>query len=144
MIKKEKHIDAPAIGCKVGQAYQIMVRQLAQALEKAGLDITVGEYLILRAVYSCDGLQQCEIADRVGKDKAAVCRTISVMEKKGLLSTMPVSHKCLKVFLTPKSLSMEAAICEVASRRHKALSELITPERLELFSEILDKIINSK
>lgn len=144
MKKTDIHIGSPALGCKVGQAYQIMLSQLASALKEAGLDITTGEYLVLRAIFSNEGLQQCEIADMVGKDKAAVCRCVAGLEKKGLVVTKAVSHKCLQVYLTGKSREMERPILEVATRRHQALLDITTPEQLEIFTLILDKIIHTK
>lgn len=144
MKKINENIESPALGCKVGQAYQIMLSQLASELKKAGLDITTSEYLILRAVYSKEGLQQCDIADMVGKDKAAVCRCVASLEKKGLLATEAVSHKCLKVYLTEKSKEIEQTILRVASKRHNAFLHLISSDELEIFTHILEKIINSK
>ena len=142
MKKEEKQSDGPALGCKVGQAYQTMLRQLSEALAGAGLEISSGEYLVLRAVYSREGLQQCEIADMVGKDKASVCRTVAALQKKGLVATRAVSHKCLRVYLTDKSRAIEPAIMSVAAKRHQALADATTPEELEIFNRVLDKIIN--
>lgn len=143
MKKTKENIEGPALGCKVGRAYQIMLSQLASALKEAGLDLTTSEYLVLRAVYSNEGLRQCEIAELIGKDKAAVCRCVSGLESKGLLATESVSHKCLKVYLTGKSRELEPKIMKVAEIRHSALADLTTPEELEIFSQILDKIITS-
>lgn len=144
MKKKGLNIESPAIGCKIGRAYQIMLSQLNSTLKSAGLYITTSEYLILRAVYSREGLQQYEIADLVGKDKAAVCRCVAGLASKGLVRLEPVSHKCLKVYLTEKSREIKSKIIKVAGMRHKALSDLTTPEKLAIFIEILDKIITSK
>lgn len=144
MEKTKANIESPALGCKVGRAYQIMLSQLATALKEAELDITTSEYLVLRTVYSKEGIQQCEIADMVGKDKAAVCRCVAGLTNKGLLATETVSHKCLKVYLTDKSREMESKIMKVARIRHKAFTDLSTPEELEIFTQLLDKIINSK
>ena len=132
---------APALGCRIGRAYQIMLSQLAAALKEADLDITTSEYLVLRAVYSSPGLQQCEIAEMVGKDKAAICRCVAGLEKKDMVSTVTVSHKCLKVYPTSKARDIEPAIMDVATKRHQALMDLTTPENLAIFSEIIDKII---
>lgn len=144
MKKNKGNIESPALGCKVGKAYQIMLSQLATALKEGGLNISTSEYLVLRSVYSKEGLQQCEIADMVGKDKAAVCRCVAGLEKKGLLSTESVSHKCQRVFLTDSSRKMESAIMTVACKRHNALMNLTSPEELEIFQHILERIINSK
>ena len=133
---------SPALGCLIGKAYQTMLSQLNSALKEAGLDITTSEYLVLRALYSSEGIQQCEIAQMVGKDKAAVCRCVSGLEKKGLVRTECVSHKCLRVFLTDKGREIEPKVMEVACIRHKALLDLTTPENLAIFTEILKKVIN--
>ncbi|MDE7413473.1 MAG: MarR family transcriptional regulator [Muribaculaceae bacterium] len=141
-MKNEKaHIDSPALGCKIGRAYQILLSHLASALKKAGLNITTSEYLVLRAVYSKEGMQQCEIADMVGKDKAAICRCVAGLVKKELLAVEAISHKCLRVYLTEKSRKMEAGIMEVATLRHKALEDITTPGELQIFTHILDNII---
>lgn len=144
-MKDEKgNIESHALGCKVGRAYQIMLSQLAAALKEAGLEITTSEYLVLRAIYSKEGLQQCEVAELVGKDKAAVCRCVAGLERKGLLNLEPISHKCLKIYLTEKSRELEPKILEVAAQRHQALIDLTTPEDLDIFSHILDNIISTK
>ena len=139
-----QHIEVPALGCKLGEAYHILLSQLADALKGAGLDLTTTEYLVLRAVFSREGLQQCEIADKVGKDKAAVCRCVAALEKRGLVLTEAVSHKCLRVYSTSKSRELEPAIMAVATKRHKAFTDLTTPEQLEIFIQILDSIISTK
>lgn len=144
MKKRTENIESPALGCKVGRAYHILLGQLADALRESGLDITTSEYLVLRAVFRYEGLQQCEIADMVGKDKAAVCRCVSSLINKGLLSAVSVSHKCLKIYLTDKSREIEPQIMSVAKAKHQWLAERTTPDELTIFSQILDKIINSK
>lgn len=131
------------MGCKVGKAYQIMLGQLAAALADGGVDITTSEYLVLRAIYSNPGLQQCEIVDSIGKDKAAVCRCVSSLEKKGLIVTESVSHKCLKIYLTDRAREIESTIMEIAAARDMALRKLIASENLEIFNKVLDKIITS-
>ncbi len=142
MKESSKIYNMPNMGCMIGTAYQVMVSQLEEALKSAGLPIAVPEYLILRVLYDFDGLQQCEIASALGKDKAAVCRTVGTMVKKGLVSTQSVSHKCLRVFLTPKAKDMKPSIIEVASDREKHFMTLGTREEIDIFSKIIKRIIN--
>lgn len=144
-MKNEKiNIVNPALGCKVGVAYHTLLSTLSQTLDDAGLGISVNEYLILRAVYTKEGLQQCEIADMTGKDKTAVCRYVATMEKNGLVTTRCVSHKCREVYLTDKSRDIKTSVMAVAAKRHKALETLIGTEKLMIFNDILDTIIKSK
>lgn len=144
MKNTNEYIENPALGCMIGRAYQILLSQLAEAMKEAGLAITTSEYLVLRAVFSKEGLQQCEIAEMVGKDKAAVCRCVAGLVKKGLLATEPVSHKCLKVYMTEKSREMEPLIMEVARKRHQAFIDLTAPGDMEIFTRIIKNIIKTK
>lgn len=132
----------PNLGCQIGTAYQRLLSQLASALEKAGLDVTTSEYLILRALYTSDGMQQCEIASLISKDKGAVSRSVAAMVKKGLVVTDPVSRKCLRVFLSEKGRQIEPAIMRVSEARHQALVGLVSPEELKVFVKVLKIIAN--
>lgn len=132
----------PNLGCMVGTAYQTMLSRLDSALAEKGLDITTGEYLVLRAVFTGDGMQQCDIASLIGKDKSAVCRTVSALARKGLVRTEAVSHKCQRVYLTERGKEIEPKVMQVAHERHQALTSMLTSEELATFSTILEKIIN--
>lgn len=140
-MKDLQHIESPALGCLVGRAYQTLLSQLDTALRNAGLNITTSEYLILRALYCGDGIQQCDIARMVGKDKASVCRCVAGLVKKGLVRTETISHKCLRVYLTPEGTAIRKKIMEIAVSRHQALVDMTTPEQLAIFTEILEKIV---
>ncbi|MDE5789698.1 MAG: MarR family transcriptional regulator [Muribaculaceae bacterium] len=143
MKKEVPHIESPAVGCMLGKAYQILLSQLAKALSGAGLDITTTEYLVLRALYSEEGIQQCEIATLTGKDKASICRCVCGLEKKGLVRTEAVSHKCLRVFLTEKAREIEPRVMNVAKVRHNALLSQLSTTEVEIFTKVLEKIITT-
>ncbi len=131
----------PALGCLLGTAYQRLLSLLAASLKEAGLEITTSEYLVLRALYSTDGIQQCEIADKVGKDKASICRCVTALVQKGLVRTESVSHKCQRVYLTEKARDMQAAVMEVARKRHQSLMKVTSPEDLATLERVLKEIV---
>lgn len=133
----------PNMGCMLGTAYQCLVGQLGSILEKELPGVSVPEYMILRSLYSCNGLQQCEIGEIVGKDKGAVSRTVKGMISKGLVRTESVSHKCLKVFLTPEAESIRKTVLRIADSRQRALEEILVSDKISIFSECLVKIIES-
>ncbi len=143
MIKRITHIDSPAVGCMLGKAYQTLLSQLASALKEAGLEITTTEYLVLRALYSSDGIQQCELATITGKDKASICRCVSALEKNNLVRTESVSHKCLNVYLSEKARLIEPQIMAVARQRHRALIDMTTDAQLKVFTDVLKSIITT-
>ncbi len=141
MSENKNTYATPYVGCLVGAAFQKLIAQLDAALKKAALSITAAEYMILRALYTNDGLQQCQICDMVGKDKASICRSVAALDKKGLIKTEYVSHKCIKVWLTEKANEIRPQIMRIADERHKALLSLASEERIKSFIEILDLIV---
>lgn len=138
----EKTYDMPCVGCLIGSAFQRLTVQLEAALKREGLGITAAEYMILRALYSRDGLQQCEIVEMVGKDKSSICRSVSTLAKKNLVITEPVSYKCIRVWLTEKALEMQPKVRLVAGERHEALMTLASQKDIEAFVRVLKAIMN--
>ncbi|MBD2722487.1 MarR family winged helix-turn-helix transcriptional regulator [Hymenobacter armeniacus] len=68
-------------------------RRLAQAnIDRAGLDITVDQWLVLQVVLEHDDLTQQEIAERVFKDQASVARMLALLVKRGLLLGIPLPN----------------------------------------------------
>lgn len=132
----------PFVGCMVGSAFQKMIVRLDEALSEAGLDISSAEYMILRALFSHDGLQQCELADMVGKDKASVSRTVATLVKKGLIRREQVSYKCCKAWLTDEGEALRALLIEIGRKRHQALARGVTVQDLEAFVRVLEAILN--
>ncbi|MDE6311452.1 MAG: MarR family transcriptional regulator [Muribaculaceae bacterium] len=144
MKKENKMYGMPNVGCMIGTAYQCLVGQLDEILREELPEVTVPEYMILRSLYFRDGMQQCDIAEMVGRDKAVVCRTVKAMVSKGYVRTESESHKCLRVFLTSKAESVKAKVLQIAAGRQKALESVIGPECVSVFSDCLKKIIESK
>ncbi len=140
-MEDKKTYGMPYVGCLVGAAFQKMTSQLETALKKAEIPITAAEYMILRALYSTDGLQQCEICEMVGKDKASICRSVSSLAKKGLINPEPVSYKCIRVWLTDKANEIKPQIMKIADDRHKALTSLASEKEVESFIKILNLIV---
>lgn len=132
----------PCAGCLMGSAFQKLTVELEAALKREGLGITSAEYMILRALYSRDGLQQCEIVDMVGKDKSSICRSVSTLAKKDLVRTEPVSYKCIRVWLTDKARVIQARVMRIADERHQALLNLATPKDIDAFVRVLKAIMN--
>lgn len=137
-----KKYDMPYVGCLIGSAFQRLTVQLEAALKRKGLGITAAEYMILRALYSRDGLQQCEIVEMIGKDKSSICRSVASLSKKGFVDTESVSFKCIRVWLTDKAKETEPLIMRIAAERHQALVELAPSKDIESFVRVLKAIVD--
>ena len=141
MKAQNKTYQSPALGCMLGTANQVLLKELERALKDVDLNLTSTEYLVLRALYSKDGIQQCEIADMVGRDKAGICRCVTGLIRKGLVKVEPISYKCQRVYLTNTAYSIQSQVMHVAENQHRELVELLSPSELEAFTKALDKII---
>lgn len=141
MIDGRNTYGMPCVGCLIGTAFQRMTSQLDEALRRADLGIKTGEYMILRALYTKDGLQQCEISDMVGKDKSAINRSVGAIERKGLIRTEAVSHKCVRVWLTEKGKELRPRIMKIAAERQQALCSLAPDKDIDSFVKVLKEII---
>lgn len=133
--------DMPNLGCLLGTAYQTLSGRLAHTLARERLGITVPEYLILRALFTHDGMQQCEIGEMIGKDKGAICRGVKSLESKGFVRTVAVSHKCLRVYLSAKGMDIKPAVMKIAADKHSALVSLLTENELAALESALKKIL---
>lgn len=134
----------PNVGCMIGTAYQVLLSRLSTALINAGLDVTASEYMVLRVLYDEEGLQQCDIAEIIGRDKAGVSRCVAAMERKGLVRTEAVSHKCLRIYLSDKGRAIEAAVMGVANERQLALESIVEGSDMETFVKVLRTIIQQQ
>ena len=141
-MEKEKTYKMPYVGCMMGAAFQRLIIQLEAALKRDGVNITSAEYMILRALYSHDGLQQCEIVDMVGKDKSSICRSVATLAKKGFVRTEPISYKCIRAWLTNKARDIQPKILKIAAKRHQALLELAPKSDIEAFERVLRAILS--
>ena len=131
----------PNVGCLMGSAYQHQLARLASALADEELDIVPSEYLVLRGLYTHDGMQQCDVASLLGKDKAGVSRCVGAMARKGLVRVETVSHKCRRIWLSEKGREIEPAIMEIAEARHNALMDVVSTEDMEVFVRVLKLIL---
>lgn len=133
---------APNFGCLVGTAYQTLLGELADALKKSGVAISTSEYMILRALYNKDGIQQFELAAILGKDQSAICRSVASMEKKGLIRTEAISYKCRRVFLSLKGINLRESVMQVAHVRQQSLESILSSDEIKSLESSLLKIIN--
>ncbi|TGE24591.1 MarR family transcriptional regulator [Hymenobacter aquaticus] len=68
-------------------------RRFAQAnIDRAGIAITIDQWLVLRVILENDDLTQTEIGDRVFKDQASVARIIRLLTERGLLAAEALAY----------------------------------------------------
>ncbi|MBF9237827.1 MarR family transcriptional regulator [Hymenobacter sp. BT683] len=118
-------------------------RRLAQAnIDRAGLDITIDQWLVLRVLLEHDDLTQHEIAERVFKDQASVARMLALLTKRGLLSAVPLPQdgRRTQLRVTEQGQQMLDAVHPIVlDNRATALAGLAEDE-LAVLQQLLERI----
>lgn len=118
-------------------------RKLAQAnIDRAGIAITIDQWLVLQVIREHDDLTQTDIAERVFKDQASVARMISLLLTRGLLASepSPSDGRRSRLRVTPTGLqTLNAVEPVVLNNRHLALQGL-SEDDLTVLKRLLERI----
>lgn len=121
-------------------------RQYAQKqIKKAGLEITIDQWLVIKNIIEKPGITQSEIAERSFKDNASVTRIIDLLVKSGYLerNSNEADRRRYVLEVTKKGHKiMEDVMAVVLKNREKAL-EGIAQKDLEVATRVLKKIGNN-
>jgi DNA-binding MarR family transcriptional regulator len=121
-------------------------RRLAQAnIDRAGLDITVDQWLVLRVLLEHDDLTQQEIAERVFKDQASVARMLALLLKRGLLSAIPLPDdgRRTQLRVTQDGHQMLEAVEPIVLHNRAVALAGITEEEMALLRQLLERIASN-
>lgn len=121
-------------------------RRLAQAnIDRAGLAITVDQWLVLRVLLEHDDLTQHEIAERVFKDQASVARMLGLLLKRGLLSAVPLPDdgRRTQLRVTAAGHRMLAAVQPIVLDNRAVALAGIAEEELALLRQLLERIASN-
>ena len=121
-------------------------RQFAQKNTlKAGSDITIDQWLVLKTFHESPTITQQQLAKRVFKDVASVTRIFDLLIKKEYLERNPhkQDRRRFEITITQKGLKNLIDDYPISvSNRKKALKG-ITEDEIKLLQNILQKIISN-
>lgn len=118
-------------------------RRMAQAtIDRAGLDITVDQWLVLRVLLEHDDLTQHDIAERVFKDQASVARILALLTRRGLLSAVPLPHdgRRTQLRVTEQGHRILDAVQPIILQNRATALQGISEEELVLLRPVLERI----
>lgn len=72
-------------------------------MHSVGLPLNHAQFAILQNLFLKDGQSQSDIARRVGKDRAAVSRSLNTLEENGFIIRKAVSGSKNAIYLTEKA-----------------------------------------
>jgi MarR family transcriptional regulator for hemolysin len=121
-------------------------RQFAQRnISKAGFDITIDQWLILKTLEEDPEISQQQIAEKVFKDYASVTRMIELLVKKKMLKRKahPSDRRRFILSLSKEALiAIDAVQPIIDNNRRIALTDISKKETAQL-RLLLDKMITN-
>lgn len=130
MKTKESVIDFErSIGPWLGRTVKMVDYHLHEAFQKAAIDLTKEQMIVLKKLDEHDGLNQNELAFLTYRDKSSLARLLSKMEKKQYIIRRQDSEdkRVNNVFLTEHGSAIftktRPVIQEVINRMEHAISE---------------------
>ena len=100
------------LGVWLDFAFNSLVAELNRSLHSVGLPLNHAQFAILQNLFLKDGQSQSDIARRVGKDRAAISRSLNTLEENGFIIRKAVSGTKNGIFLTEKAIENRKKIVD--------------------------------
>jgi MarR family transcriptional regulator, transcriptional regulator for hemolysin len=121
-------------------------RQFAQRqIDKAGIDITIDQWLVLKSIQDWPDISQHQIAENVFKDFASVTRMIELLVKKEYLQREfhKTDRRRFNLVITKKGQAVIQKVIPVITANRKQALKSLTKAEIENNKVFLNRIIEN-
>jgi DNA-binding MarR family transcriptional regulator len=121
-------------------------RQFAQRqIDKAGIDITIDQWLVLKSIQDWPDISQHQIAENVFKDFASVTRMIELLVKKEYLQREfhKTDRRRFNLVITKKGQAVIQKVIPVITANRKQALKSLTKTEIENNKIFLNRIIEN-
>lgn len=122
---------------------QTTFRQTIQrSLKKHRIDLTFEMLQLLFRLWTHEGINQQELANRTCKDKVSLSYLISNLEKKGLVTrtTDPADRRNKLIYLTPKGTELRDTVYPLLTRLYAEAGEKLQEAPMQATLHYLQKM----
>lgn len=140
---KEDILVVNTFGFYLHRALNTLIKRLNSAFKERGIDLQHAQYVILKTLWTKDGLSQNDLVRCLGKDPAAISRAISYLQSKGYVERRPINGSTTGVYLSEKAILMKPQIEEVADAVTELGLQGIHDNQRKMLVEMLTNIYNS-
>ena len=132
-----------SFGNTVYKARVLMRNKLQKKLK--GYPVTVEQWNVLNHIYSKEGFNQKELAERCLKDRAALTRILDLLEKKELIrrETSPIDRREFLLYLTEKGKSTYKEILPIINENSKENLANFTEDEIDNLKYLLKKLLSN-
>jgi DNA-binding MarR family transcriptional regulator len=137
---------ADSFGFVIERTAKRMKQYYQKMLRDANIDITVDQWILLKAIYKNDGSSQFEIAASTFKDAPTVTRILDLLSNKALIERIadPSDRRKYNIILTTKGKEQVQQILPVVqafrATSWNGLSEKQLAEMTKLLNVVFDNL----
>ena len=134
-----------SLGPWLGRTMKMVEYRLHTEFNKAGLDITKEQMIVLKKLYEYEKLTQNELAELTYRDKSSLTRLLGTMERKGYVrkEQSPDDKRVNYVLLTDEGTAMWHRTKPVAQKVVQLMQADLNPAEIQQLIAILKKIQGS-
>lgn len=130
-------------GFLIRRLHQIHISLFAE--ECAGFDVTPVQYSIMSVIAHRPGMDQSQISEEVGVDRATLANVVARLEVAGLLKRIVsrLDRRQKLLTLTPRGKTLLTRMNEPVFRAHARTIEALEPEVRKVFMELLGTLVDA-
>ncbi|MFT4665789.1 MAG: DNA-binding MarR family transcriptional regulator [Polaribacter sp.] len=140
-------IDDPSdsFGFVIERTAKRMKQYYQKMLRDAHIDITVDQWILLKAIYKKDGSSQYEIASSTFKDAPTVTRILDILSTKGLIERVAdsVDRRKFNIRITKKGKEQVKQISPVVQSFRETSWNGLTKKQLGEMTNLLNVVFDN-
>ncbi|SEO68999.1 MarR family winged helix-turn-helix transcriptional regulator [Mucilaginibacter sp. OK283] len=143
MNRKVEHPAPPSLVAQIGALYHRVYKECDKIFSGHNFPLQMDQVPVLMVLYYSRGASQKKISTDLGRDKASVNRTISVLLKNDFVAVVPdaVDKRKTYVKLTASGDSVAKQADAILARFDAVLSAELTEEERKEFDRTMLKLI---
>jgi DNA-binding MarR family transcriptional regulator len=143
MSYKIDHPAPPSLVAQIGSLYHMMQKECDKIFRENNFPLQMDQIPVLMILYYSGGASQKYISASLGRDKASINRTISVLLKKDLVKVIPdaIDKRKTHVVLTGAGEKLAKQADIILGKFDALLSSALTEEERKELDKTMPKLI---
>ena len=133
------------LGMLIRTAHNSMTEKFVQNVYDSGLNISMDQWMILGPIWQLESPSQKDLGEICLRDKPTITRIIDSLEDKSLVVRVPdqIDHRIKRVILTNAGKQLFYDVLPIMERTREEVRGDIPEEEIEIFKNVLSKIIKN-
>ncbi len=133
------------LGMLIRSAHNSMTGRFVQNVLDSGIDISMDQWMVLGPIWHFESPSQKKLGEICLKDKPSITRIIDSLEKKSLVVRISdqIDHRIKRVVLTNSGKQLFYDVLPIMEKTRKEARGKIPDKEIEIFKEVLSKIIQN-